>query len=144
MRKKKEMSLNVGTSSILFIFVILCLISFAILSLASAMSDYRLSSRVATNTKAYYTACNDAEEALAQTDATLKRLYDTGISRTGYYDQVGKTKSFAFDISDIQYLNVEIKILYPAASGEEFYEITSWQVVTTKELEYDETLPVFK
>lgn len=142
--KKRGLPLNVGTSSVLFIFVILCLVSFAILSLSSAMSDYKLSSRVAENSQAYYDACNTAEEQLASFDKTLKSLYDTGISRSGYYDSVGKKKTFAIPVNDIQTLEVEIRILYPEKKGESFYDITSWKTETTGDLDYDDTLPVFK
>ena len=143
-KKKRELPLNVGTSSVLFIFVILCLVSFAILSLSSSMSDYKLSSRVAENSEAYYNACNAAEEQLASFDKTLKDLYDTGISRSGYYESVGKKKTFAVPVNDIQTLEVEIRILYPEKPGESFYDITSWKMDTTGELEYEDTLPVFK
>ncbi len=142
--KKRGLPLNVGTSSVLFIFVILCLVSFAILSLSSAMSDYKLSSRVAENSQAYYDACNTAEEQLASFDKTLKNLYDTGISRSGYYDSVGKKKTFAIPVNDIQTLEVEIRILYPEKEGESFYDITSWKTETTADLDYDDTLPLFK
>ena len=143
-KKRESIPLNVGTSSVLFIFVILCLVSFAILSLSSAMSDYKLSNRVAENSEAYYNACNLAEEQLASFDKTLKDLYDTGISRSGYYESVGKKKTFAVPINDIQTLTVEIRILYPEGPGEAFYDITSWKTDTTGELDYDDTLPVFK
>ena len=142
--KKRGLPLNVGTSSVLFIFVILCLVSFAILSLSSAMSDYKLSSRVAENSQAYYDACNSAEEQLASFDKTLKNLYDTGISRSGYYDSVGKKKTFAIPVNDVQTLEVEIRILYPEKEGESFYDITFWKTETTADLEYDDTLPLFK
>ena len=143
-KKKRGLPLNVGTSSVLFIFVILCLVSFAILSLSSAMSDYKLSNRVKENSQAYYDACNTAEEQLASFDKTLKDLYATGISRSGYYESVGKVKTFAVPVTDIQTLEVEIRILYPEKSGESFYDITSWRTDTTGELDYDDTLPVFK
>ncbi len=141
--KKREISLNVGTSSILFIFVIICLVSFAVLSLSSAMSDYKLSNRVSANASAYYDACNKAEEILSDTDISLKKLYDTGISRAGYFEQTGHKKSFAVKVSDIQSLIVEITIKYPS-EGEGFYEINSWYLETTKDLEYDDSLPVYK
>ncbi len=143
-RKKQEFGLNVGTSSILFIFIILCLVSFAILSLSSAMSDYKLSERVVTNSESYYEACNTAEELLASFDDALSELYESGISRTGFYKQAGKKKTFAVPVTDIKTLNIEIKIIYPEAEGESFYEITAWQVETTGDFEYDESLRVYK
>lgn len=145
MRKKKhEFTLNAGTSSILFIFVILCLVSFSILSLSSAISDYKLSKRVLDNTENYYNACNEAEELLESFDDTLSELYETGISRTGYYEKVGKRKTFAIPVNDTQTLEVEIRILFPSEPNEPFYEITSWKTELTTALDYDDSLPVFK
>lgn len=142
-KKNNDLTLNVGTSSVLFIFVILCLVSFSVLSLSSAVSDYKLTERVGANSTAYYEACNNAEDILATTDATLKALYDNGISRTGYFEQVGHKKSFAVYVTDVQTLLVEIRINYPS-SGENFYDVISWQLITTGDLEYDESLPVYK
>lgn len=144
MNKNSRSPFNVGTSSVLLIFVILCLVSFAVLSLVSALSDYKLSQNVADNTTAYYEACNSIEDQLNQIDVRLKSLYDTGISRKGYFDEVGQKMSFAYPISDIQSLTVDIVVLYPEVSGDNFYEITSWEIVTTGSLEYDDSLPVAK
>lgn len=100
--KKRDFHLNIGTSSILFTFVILCLVSFAVLSLVSAVSDYRLSTNVAENTTAYYQACGEIESQLSQLDEELRLLYESGISRVGYFEKEGKHRSFAYPISDIQ------------------------------------------
>jgi hypothetical protein len=143
-KKRKEFSLNVGISSILFIFIILCLVSFAILSLSSAMSDYKLTSRVATNNTGYYEACNSAEDLLANFDKTLSDLYKTGISRTGFFEKVGKKKSFSVRATDLQTLIIELEINYPEKPGDSFYRVTSWSLETTEAIEYDDSLPVFK
>ncbi|MCR5310637.1 MAG: hypothetical protein K6E32_04370 [Lachnospiraceae bacterium] len=143
-KKKREFSLNVGISSILFIFVILALVSFAILSLSSSVSDYKLTSRVADGSTKYYEACNRAEEMLEGFDRTLSDLYSTGISRAGYFEKVGKKKTFSVPVTDIQTLQIEISIRYPEGAGEDFYDITNWSLETTGTLEFDETLPVFK
>lgn len=143
-KKKTEFSLNIGISSMLFIFIILCLVSFAVLSLASAQSDYRLSQKVSEHTILYASACNEAEDKLSTIDESLKTLYETGISRTGYYEQVGKRMAFSIPISDILTLEVELKINYPEEASSSFYDITRWVVVTDDNLEYDESLPVFK
>lgn len=142
-RQKQSFNLNVGTSSILFIFVILTLISFAVLSLVSALTDYRLSKEVAKNTTSYYEASSFIEEQISEVDKSLKDLYDTGISRAGFFEQTESERSFAYPISDMQSLNATIRILYPENAGEPFYEITSWKVVTTGSIEYDDTVNVF-
>lgn len=63
--KKKQFGMNIGSASILLVFVILCLVSFAVLSIVSANADSRLSTRVLERTTAYYDACNQAEQSLA-------------------------------------------------------------------------------
>lgn len=63
--------MNIGSASILLVFVILCLVSFAVLSIVSANADSRLSTRVLERTTAYYDACNQAEQSLAGMDNTL-------------------------------------------------------------------------
>ena len=70
--KKKQFGMNIGSASILLVFVILCLVSFAVLSIVSANADSRLSTRVLERTTAYYDACNQAEQSLAGMDNTLR------------------------------------------------------------------------
>ena len=48
--------LNIGTSSLLIIFVILCLVVFAALALSSAKSDLQFSEDLAQRKTAYYEA----------------------------------------------------------------------------------------
>ena len=103
-----------------------------------------MSKDVADNATEYYTACNLAQEQLAEVDEHLSSLYDSGISRVGNFEKTGQTRSFAYPISDYQSLNVEIKILYPEKAGDPFYKITSWMIVTTGSIEYDDSLPVFR
>ena len=64
MDKKKNFPMNIGLSSILLIFVVLCLVSFSILSIVSANADKKLSLKVLNRSIAYYNACNEAETTL--------------------------------------------------------------------------------
>ena len=48
--KKRQFGMNIGSASILLVFVILCLVSFAVLSIVSANADSRLSTRVLERT----------------------------------------------------------------------------------------------
>ena len=75
MQNKKYFSINIGLPSILLIFVILCLISFGILSLVSANSDLKLSKKVLARTTNYYATCNKAEEMLAYVHQQLLEAY---------------------------------------------------------------------
>ncbi len=135
---------GIGSSSILVIFVILCLVSFATLSIVSANADYKLSSKVLTRSVAYYEACNQAEAAIANLDKTLQQIYKESADEGEYFSTVGTTKSFAIPISDLQTLEIVITILYPETGEEHFYQIDSWQVLVTKQLDYENTLNVIK
>lgn len=142
--KQKRYGVNVGSSSLLIIFVVVCLVSFAALSIVSANSDYKLTKRMAQRATDYYSACNSAYRALADIDRTLLSIYETSGSEEEFYAQTGYTKSFAYPVSDIQSLRVVIEIHYPENSGAARYTITEWRLITTGTLEYDESLPVLQ
>lgn len=134
-----EFQVHVGSSSILLIFVILCLISFATLSIVSANADAKLSRRVAERTTAYYEACNQAQADIAILDDTLAAAYADSLDEEEYFAAVGEQKSYTIPISDLQTLSVTLDILYPTVSGDPFYRITSWQVISdSSQLEEDE------
>ena len=60
MKKKTASIFNVGISSILIIFILLSLVSFATLALITARSDYMLSRKYADRVESYYAAENQA------------------------------------------------------------------------------------
>lgn len=141
---KKSFGISVGSSSILMIFVILCLVSFASLSIVSANADHHLSEKIATRTTAYYEACNKAEQSLASIHDTLVEKITSGLSEEEFYEEVGHTMSFAIPISDLQSLQVEIEFQYPLVPDDFCYKITTWKTITTGTLEYDESLNVIQ
>ena len=124
MRSSSSFGVNIGTSSLLLVFVILCLISFATLSIVSADADKKLGDKVIERTSGYYNACNEANERLMTIDETLRLAYDSGLSRDEYYAQVGENISFCVPVSDIQSLQVNSSINYPSENDESFYTIT--------------------
>ena len=75
MNKQKKGFIHIGFSSILMVFTMLCLVTFAALSLITANSDYRLSLKVAEKTTAYYEADTAARNYLQQLDLALADLY---------------------------------------------------------------------
>lgn len=132
-KKKHSFGINIGSASILLIFVLLCLISFAALSIVSANADSKLTAKVLERTNAYYEACNEAETSLAEIDKTLIRVYLESENADDYFSSVGHSKSFNIAISELQTLVVQIEILYPTRDEDTFYRITKWQVVTDEE-----------
>lgn len=129
-RQKPRFGINVGSASILLIFVILCLVSFAVLSIVSSNADNKLTEKVLSRTTAYYDACNSAQKSLAGLDSVLQSQYAISADSKEYFSKVGHTKSYAITITDLQTLYVQVEILYPMKTGEKFYRIVSWQTVT--------------
>ena len=69
MRSKPSTGINVGGSSILVVFVLLCLTTFATLAMVSASANYRLAQRVVASTDAFYEADSRAEVIFAELSA---------------------------------------------------------------------------
>jgi len=165
MKRGSHPVMSVGFTSILVIFIILCLTAFAMLSVVSAKSDERLTSEVTGQTDQSLSAGNKAEEALARIDDRLRSLYASSSDKSEYYAACGKVFSdegteFADDllweddaesavitysepISDTRSLRVKLQVLYPETSGDSFYRVLTWQSVNISDWTPDTTLPVY-
>ncbi|MDL2224914.1 hypothetical protein LJC20_01730 [Eubacteriales bacterium OttesenSCG-928-M02] len=64
--RRRSMGIGIGGASILAIFVVLCLTTFAMLSLVSARADARLAERSIASQRDYYNADGKAEEMLGK------------------------------------------------------------------------------
>lgn len=143
---KNKTSVGVGASSILVIFVVLCLVTFAVLSLVSAKADKNLSGKSVEHLKEYYEAENTAYFALGQIDKILADLYVD--DSAGYKNAVKNEFSaneditvidengiirleYSVEISETQELSVEISVDTPKNAKDGFYTITRWQTVST-------------
>ena len=69
MKKKGSAPFGAGMSSLMMVFVVLCLTVFGVLAYMTARADNRLTQRSAQMVQAYYAADAKAEEALARLDA---------------------------------------------------------------------------
>jgi len=155
MNKKNNPIINMGSASMLVSFLVLCLITFAVLSLSSALSDYHYSERISINNTAYYKACNTAEDKLAQIDTVLLTCSQNSLA--DYYEQLPTalnavsglnitsdalhTKiAYTIPIDDSVSLAVELLISDPAKAKDTLYQITRWQKISTKEWVGDNSL----
>lgn len=140
MHEKQSPGINVGNSSLLFIFLTLALISFASLSLSSAQADSGLTGKIAQRTQGYYDACNEAQKQLAEADARLAALCEAGLSEEYYFARAGGHIDFSVPVSDSQALNVSLKVLWPEEEEKgPYYRVVVWQVVPTGELTYEDS-----
>lgn len=130
MDKKKEKQpgiINAGFSSLLMIFTILCLVTFAALSLVSANRDKKLADTELNNTTAYYSACSQAEIRLAELDSAVKAGDVPSSMPDGWTMDTASGKAVTtIAINDSQTLKVEA---IPQASG---CVVTRWQTESSK------------
>lgn len=141
-KKTSRPLLTTGTSTLLLIFVSLCLLTFAVLSFLSARADQNLSRKTAERTSAYYEACNQAEDRLGETDQMLEKLWQETDDEKAYFqavreafedmdfDEENHTLSFSVPLTDTQVLTVTLKLRTPE-SGSTFYTINGWKTINT-------------
>ncbi len=160
--KQQSSFVNIGSSSLLIIFLILCLATFAILSISSAKSDYSFSERLAGRKTQYYEASAEASRILDSIDTKLEDLAgaDSSGGKTAYMDQVissfhetqiddttllcrsanGETViSYQIPTGDKQVLDIQIRVT-DYTQNPAYYEIKSWHVISTDSWEGDQTL----
>lgn len=144
-RRASRSALGVGMATLVTIMVAVLLTVFSVLTLVSARSDLRLSSKAIESTQAYYQADSQAEQWLAQIDGIVGQALDSGtdiaaaLDSQGYQTVAGSDGQLLlaqdFPITDNRKLAVELAINDNGGSrsnGSTSHGITvqKWQVVT--------------
>lgn len=162
MNKKKYTFSHFGFSTILVIFIMLCMATFATLSLVSANSDYRLSKKAADKTTGYYRADTIARNYLYNADMLLSQTSVNASGADEYFHQISAlvdrieipdgmnpdsitydgqsgVLSFSVFISDNQSLYVSVQMLYSPDADGSAYKVTGWQTKASLAPEENET-----
>ena len=134
MSAKRKRGANVGSASILLIFTVLSLISFATLSLVNSKADYNLSTNLAERQNSYYAACHVGQAFVAAVNSG----YNSGTDGDTITESVPITDNQSLDIAIIQKSSDN---LYNSANK---YTITQWQIINNAGDDYDYSLSVFK
>ncbi len=137
MNRKPIYSTHIGAASILLIFLVLSLISFASLTLVNSRADYVLSKKMLDRSVSYYNACHEANAFIAENEPAFRKNKNADINEM--------TIEKSFPLNDFQTLDVSVKPAEADSEEGSSYEISEWRVVTHGEnIIYDETLPVMK
>lgn len=157
--KQTKQAINIGISSIVTVFIFICIIIFASLSLVSANADYSLSKKYADHVSEYYTACNQVEEWKHTITQELNSALEASVSQDDYisqsYEALTKMDFITVKndgdvlllegetaISDSQILQFSMRVVYPKDSDLELLQVTKWQAVPAKEWEGDNHITV--
>lgn len=164
--KQQSYFVNIGSSSLLVIFLVLCLATFAILTLSSARSDHSFSERLAEHKRTYYEASAKAETVTAGIDEILY-LTAEGIDLNSQDDAYGKyleNITAALDGQQIEGISLEtqqtevgctVSFRVPAGARQElsvmlqvtdyrehvhYYEVKTWEIVNRDSQETEQPL----
>ena len=134
MKVRRSMGMNAGSASILLIFTVLSLVSFAALALVNSKADYNLSSNLAERQKAYYRACHEGNAFVAAVYSGYESGLEDGIIKK------------SIPITDNQSLDITLmsNIGNNTLNSRNMYTISQWQIVNHDDEDYDYSLPVFK
>lgn len=141
-------NINIGTTSLILIFIVLCLSTFGLLSLSNAQGDWNLADKNARAVKNYYEADAQGEQFVRMTDGILQEARAQGMSPAdretvlkqklkGYYQADGTVQT-DIDMDFGQALHIELEL---TADGG--YEIRSWNVYNKEDYEIDNSIPVW-
>ncbi len=158
-REKNYPGYQVGTSFLLVIFVVMCLVLLGVLSLSGALRDKGYGDRMAEKTSLYYTAVSEAQHRLGEIDRAIDGIDRQGKDYVEFLNdavaaaaetdsgitviQSGDATVLAYEtaITDSQNLCVELEILDPE-KGEGNYKIVKWQEASVSVWKEEEPLPV--
>lgn len=131
---KKEIGINVGLTTLIMIFAVLCIVVFSVLTYKTALYEKKLAVKTANATKEYYAADYKANEVMEQLKSRLDK--GKGIDSLVSYNNSGKIK-YSVKINDNSNLNVELK-----NNGKKL-KIIRWEITTTKTEKFDDTLKLW-
>lgn len=121
MNRSPQYRVGIGASSILMIFVVLCLTTLGVLSFATARANLQLTGRRQVQVEAYYTAAAEAQALIAEIDAALLEAgedpdtYDAQVLTLSDIDSrivvdADRTVSLSFPVGDSQALRVRLAV----------------------------------
>lgn len=142
---------NIGASSLILIFIVLCLSTFGLLSLSSAQGDLKLAERNGAAVQGYYEADSKGLQWLKEIDQVLMEEMKEGADsyqcslkikdRLGdIYNQETGIISTDIPMERGQSLHIELSLM----CGEQRYQILSWYVYDSGEFEIDTAMPVWE
>lgn len=143
-RKHNNVNINLGISTILLIFFVLSIVSFAVLSLSSAVSDRHLTTKAIEKNINYYDACNKMQYKLQEIDNAYFEAYSKSSSEEDYYKELDSETVLTVPSGNNQQLEVIISPNFPHVNGDSFYIIKSWRLITLADPVIDFSINVIK
>lgn len=90
---------SIGGISILTVFVMLCLTTFGVLTLATARAEMRLTQKNAQSVASYYAAASKTQEILAQIDGVLRAGVAQGKTEEEMIAEISRIEGVSFKMA---------------------------------------------
>lgn len=150
-KQKNGYRVSIGSPTLILLFIIMCLVTFGMLSLSTAKSEWNLAERNALAVTEYYRADSEGEafyrmvsEKAAEvceqsSDPEERRQLLT--QELGEYYRPGQgfvTKEIAMERSQALYIE-----LIPRLEENGKLMISQWKVIQTEDYEIDDSMPVW-
>lgn len=142
--------MNIGSTSLILIFIVLCLATFGLLSLSSAKGDWNLAQKGAAAAHVYYQADREGEKFLEMADQKIKEAFaaaEQGDIKNAleqvmgeYYRKDSGTIETDIPMEFGQVLHITLQV---TEEGGNLYEISEWKVFNQDEYEIDDSMPVW-
>lgn len=139
---------SIGTTSLILVFIVLCLSTFGLLSLSSAKGDWNLADKNAGAVRAYYEADAKGEQFVAMVDRILQDTAAAGLlgadreralkAELGAHYQPDGSVQTDISMDFGQALHIELELV-----GDAGYQIRCWNICHTEEYEIDNSIPVW-
>ncbi len=154
-------SIQIGLSSLVLIFIVLCLVVFSTLSISSSQADMKLAQRGNQAMESYYKACErgevfkkdvnrlvlDAADGGASREQALEKILSEGFRdyRAGTVTVSGRLLCCRIPCGSSQLLKVELEVspLNQVAAGRENFSVKCWQVENKEDLAIDDDIEVW-
>lgn len=150
-RQERNYRAGIGGSSLILIFIVMCLVTFGLLSLTTAKNQWNLAERNAEAVKEYYRADGEGEafyRLIAETAALSRTSFSEEEQQKAFfkerlkecYREEENTAQAVIAMERGQSLLVELR---PAFGDRTKTEILKWKVIQTEDYEIDSSMPVW-
>ncbi|HIQ75463.1 MAG TPA: hypothetical protein IAA51_13725 [Candidatus Cottocaccamicrobium excrementipullorum] len=148
--RNRRRSVNLGSSSLILIFIVLCLGTFALLSLSSAKKDLDLAERNEQAVAEYYRADGKGEEFLMEADRAFSQALEKHPDNPDAFlrETLGdawngerKQAEIQIPMANGQALSIVLGLSWE--EGEKQLKVMEWRVVNVEDYEIDQNLPVW-
>lgn len=153
-REAKMTGIQVGISSLLLIFTVVCIVIFCVLSFSSARADYALAKKSLKATQAYYEADAEGEMLRRQVNEKLIKLAPLGDDALWQgliqefpesADRQARSLTFTIDTAYEQMLKISLEIpsVGEISAGKQNFKVKEWQILNKEEYEISTDMPVW-